>query len=76
MVVLTEFEHMLEIAEVILLSALGREETRGSHFRTDFPKRDDASWLKHTIITRSDKGPVISYRDLKPGPYAPQERKY
>ena len=76
MVVLTEFEHMLEIAEVILLSALNREETRGSHYRTDFPKRDDAAWLKHTIITRSDKGPVITYRDLKPGRYAPQERKY
>jgi succinate dehydrogenase / fumarate reductase flavoprotein subunit len=76
MVVLTEFEHMLEIAEVILLSALNREETRGSHFRTDFPKRDDAAWLKHTIITRSEKGPVISYRDLEPGRYAPQERKY
>jgi succinate dehydrogenase / fumarate reductase flavoprotein subunit len=76
MVVLTEFEHMLEIAEVILLSALSREETRGSHYRTDFPKRDDASWLKHTIITRSDKGPLITYRDLKPGRYAPQERKY
>jgi succinate dehydrogenase / fumarate reductase flavoprotein subunit len=76
MVVLVEFEHMLEIAEVILLGALRREETRGSHFRTDFPKRDDVDWLKHTIITRSGQGPVITYRDLKPGPYAPQERKY
>jgi len=76
MVVLVEFEHMLEIAEVILLGALKREETRGSHFRTDFPKRDDAAWLKHTIITRSEKGPAITYRDLKPGRYAPQERVY
>ncbi len=76
MVVLVEFEHMLEIAEVILLGALKREETRGSHFRTDFPKRNDAAWLKHTIITRSEQGPVITYRDLKAGPYAPQERKY
>jgi succinate dehydrogenase / fumarate reductase flavoprotein subunit len=76
MVVLVEFEHMLEIAEVILLGALKREETRGSHFRTDFPKRNDAAWLKHTIITRSDKGPEVAYRDLKPGRYAPQERTY
>jgi succinate dehydrogenase / fumarate reductase flavoprotein subunit len=76
MVVLVEFEHMMEVAEVILLGALKREETRGSHFRTDFPKRDDASWLKHTIITRSDKGPVITYRDLQVGRYAPEERKY
>ncbi|MGZ5423342.1 MAG: FAD-dependent oxidoreductase [Candidatus Aminicenantales bacterium] len=76
MVVLVEFEHMVEVAEVILLGALKREETRGSHFRSDFPKRDDASWLKHTIISRSDKGPVITYRDVQIGPYAPQERKY
>jgi len=76
MVVLVEFEHMLEIAEVILLGALKREETRGSHFRTDFPKRDDAAWLKHTIVTRSEKGPAITYRDVQIGRYAPQERKY
>jgi len=76
MVVLVEFEHMLEIAEVILLGALNREETRGSHFRTDFPKRNDSSWLKHTIITRSDQGPGISYRDVQIGRYAPQERVY
>jgi len=76
MVVLVEFEHMMEVAEIILLGALKREETRGSHFRTDFPKRDDASWLKHTIVTRSDKGPVISYRDVQIGRYTPQERRY
>ena len=76
MVVFVEFEHMLEIAEVILLGALKREETRGSHFRTDFPKRDDAAWLKHTIVTRSEKGPAITYRDVQIGRYAPQERKY
>jgi succinate dehydrogenase / fumarate reductase flavoprotein subunit len=76
MVVLVEFEHMLEIAEVILLGALEREETRGSHFRTDFPKRDDAAWLKHTIVTRSEKGPEMTYRDVHVGRYAPQERKY
>ncbi|MCJ7484810.1 MAG: FAD-binding protein, partial [Candidatus Aminicenantes bacterium] len=76
MVVLVEFEHMVEVAEVILLGALKREETRGSHFRRDFPKRDDASWLKHSIFTRSDKGPEITYRDVQIGRYAPQERKY
>jgi succinate dehydrogenase / fumarate reductase flavoprotein subunit len=76
MVVLVEFEHMLEIAEVILLGALRREETRGSHFRTDFPGRNDAAWLKHTIVTRSEKGPSVAYRDVQVGLYAPQERVY
>jgi succinate dehydrogenase / fumarate reductase flavoprotein subunit len=76
MVVLVEFEHMLEVAEVILLGALKREETRGSHFRRDFPKRDDASWLKHTIVNWTEPGPEISYRDVQIGKYTPQERKY
>ncbi len=76
MVVLVEFEHMLEVAEVILQGALKREETRGSHFRRDFPKRDDASWLKHTIATWTEQGPELSYRDVQIGRYAPQERKY
>jgi len=76
MVVLVEFEHMLEVAEVILLGALKREETRGSHFRKDFPKRDDTSWLKHTIATWTEQGPDVSYRDVQIGRYAPQERKY
>ena len=76
MVVLVEFEHMLEVAEVILLGALKREETRGSHFRKDFPKRDDTSWLKHTIATWTERGPDVSYRDVQIGRYAPQERKY
>jgi succinate dehydrogenase / fumarate reductase flavoprotein subunit len=76
MVVLVEFEHMLEIAEIILLGALRREETRGSHFRTDFPKRDDAAWLKHTIVTRTEGGPAVTYRDVHVGKYTPQERIY
>jgi succinate dehydrogenase / fumarate reductase flavoprotein subunit len=76
MVVLVEFEHMLEIAEVILLGALKREETRGSHFRKEFPVRDDASWLKHTIAAWTEGGPDISYRSVQIGRYAPQERIY
>jgi succinate dehydrogenase / fumarate reductase flavoprotein subunit len=76
MVVLIEFEHMMEIAEVILLGALRRTETRGSHYRTDFPKRDDAAFLKHTIVSPAEKGPAIGYRDVHIGRYAPQERSY
>jgi succinate dehydrogenase / fumarate reductase flavoprotein subunit len=76
MVVLIEFEHMMEIAEVILLGALRRTETRGSHYRTDFPKRDDVAFLKHTIVSPAEKGPAIGYRDVQIGRYAPQERSY
>jgi succinate dehydrogenase / fumarate reductase flavoprotein subunit len=75
-ITLVEFECMMDLAEIILRGALLRTETRGSHFRTDHPKRDDANWLKHTLAAASDKGPVFSYRDVKVDKYKPQERKY
>ncbi len=76
LVVMTEFESMLDIAEVIVLGALRREETRGSHFRTDYPERNDESWLKHTLARWTAKGPEISYRDVNVDKYKPMERKY
>jgi succinate dehydrogenase / fumarate reductase flavoprotein subunit len=71
-----EFESMLDLAEVITSGALIREETRGSHFRTDFPKRDDEDWLKHTVVTLEDGKPRISYQEVKIDKYEPTERKY
>ena len=71
-----EFEYMLDVAEAILLGALRREETRGSHYRTDFPVRDDQSWLKHTIQTWTEVGPRIVYEDVDATKYKPEERKY
>jgi succinate dehydrogenase / fumarate reductase flavoprotein subunit len=76
MLVHIEFGHMLDVAEAILLGALKREETRGSHYRTDHPVRDDQSWLKHTIMTRTDEGPRIDYRPVDVRKYTPEERKY
>jgi len=71
-----EFEAMLDLAEVIVLGALNREETRGSHFRTDFPQRDDLRWLKHTLVTLEDERPNIRYKEVHIDRYEPQERKY
>ena len=71
-----EFESMLDLAEVIILGALNRTETRGSHFRTDFPKRDDKNWLKHTHVSWKDGGPHISYKDVNITKHKPMERKY
>ncbi len=71
-----EFEYMLDVAEAILLGALKREETRGSHYRTDFPVRDDAGWLKHTIMAWTEQGPRITYEPVDVSKYPPQERKY
>ncbi len=75
-VTFSEFDSMLDIAEVITLGALTRQETRGSHFRTDHTKRDDQEWLKHTLVNRRDGKPEISYREVKIGKYKPMERKY
>lgn len=71
-----EFDSMLDVAEVIVLGALNREETRGSHYRIDFKKRNDKNWLKHTLITRKEGRPIISLKDVNIGKYKPVERKY
>jgi succinate dehydrogenase / fumarate reductase flavoprotein subunit len=72
-----ELDYMLEVAHVIVLGALLREESRGAHFRRDFPTRNDQNWLKHTIVKiGKDLEPVISYKDVVITRYQPMERKY
>jgi len=73
---LIEFGYMVDLTEVITLGALLREETRGSHYRLDFPKRDDGGWLKHTLVSFRDGKPEVAYRDVQITKYQPQERKY
>jgi len=71
-----EFGYMLDVAEAILRGALNRDETRGSHYRTDFPVRDDAHWLKHSIQTWTESGPQATYEAVDVTKYKPEERKY
>jgi succinate dehydrogenase / fumarate reductase flavoprotein subunit len=71
-----ELEEMLDLCEVIVLSALSREESRGSHVRLDFPTRDDVRFLKHTLAYRTPDGPRIEYSDVKITTFQPEERKY
>ncbi|MBI3392015.1 MAG: FAD-binding protein [Nitrospirae bacterium] len=66
----------LDVAEAVVAGALAREESRGSHSRTDFPKRDDAGWLKHTLAALAPEGPRLSYRDVELGYFEPAERVY
>ncbi|MGZ7068228.1 MAG: FAD-dependent oxidoreductase [Methanobacterium sp.] len=71
-----EFEGMLHLAELVAIGALKREESRGSHTRTDYPERDDVNFLKHTI-TNLDKGKIqVSYKPVKLGMFKPEERVY
>ncbi|MEQ8186785.1 MAG: FAD-binding protein [Candidatus Eremiobacterota bacterium] len=71
-----ELEGNLLIDEAIVAGALAREESRGSHSRTDFPKRDDEKWLKHTIATYRPDGVKLSYKEVDTSIYVPVERKY
>jgi succinate dehydrogenase/fumarate reductase flavoprotein subunit len=72
-----ELDYMLEVAEVITYSALAREESRGAHARRDFPERDDAKFLKHTIAMRTgDIAPRLDYRDVRITNFKPQARAY
>ena len=63
-----EFSLMIEAAHVIVESALAREESRGFHFRSDFPGQDNQRWLRHTVIKRHknqlalDLSPVELYK--------------
>jgi succinate dehydrogenase / fumarate reductase flavoprotein subunit len=75
-----ETGHLLDFSEVIVAGALARSESRGAHFRTDFPKRDDQAWLQHTLAFRQGEGepPRLAYRPVRIDweRYPPQERKY
>lgn len=70
-----EVDSMLRIAEVVLIGALTRQETRGAHARTDFPKRDDENFLKHTLVYYG-KEPKITWHPVTITRYVPMERKY
>ncbi|OGS46619.1 MAG: hypothetical protein A3K66_04785 [Euryarchaeota archaeon RBG_16_67_27] len=71
-----ELDYMLEVATAIAHSALGREESRGAHSRTDFPKRDDARFLNHTLAFRADGAPRIEYLPVTITRWQPAARVY
>ena len=71
-----ELESMLQLAEVVAIGALAREESRGSHTRTDYPLRDDANFLKHTIVSLKNEEMEISYTPVTLGMFEPKERVY
>ncbi len=71
-----ELGNLLDVAEVVTVSALNRKESRGGHSREDFPKRDDANWLKHTLIRRKNGKLEIDYKPVTITKYQPKERVY
>jgi succinate dehydrogenase / fumarate reductase flavoprotein subunit len=72
-----ELGYMLDCAEAIVVAAIERKESRGAQFRTDFPERDDDTWLKHIDLSRNgDETPNVSYSPVTITQWQPEERKY
>jgi len=72
-----ELGYLLDLAEASVVSARARTESRGAHFRTDHPTRDDEHWMRHTLAARQEDGNVVlSYKPVVTGAYLPMERKY
>ena len=54
----------MQISALMVKSALGREESRGDHNRTDYPQKDNTNWLKHTVVTRVDGDDELHYTEV------------
>ena len=67
---------MLDVAEGIVASALYRTESRGAHFRTDYPDRNDDDWLKHTLVYQSGKGARLETLPVTITQWQPARRTY
>jgi succinate dehydrogenase / fumarate reductase flavoprotein subunit len=72
-----EIDSMFRVAEVVLLGAINRRESRGAHARTDYPKRNDNNFLKHTLAYYNNNGePKMEWFPVTFTRYAPVERKF
>jgi len=71
-----QLDFMLDLAEVTMVSALLRAESRGAHSRTDYPKRDDQNWLKHTLAYCTKDGPRLEYAPVTVSRWPPVARTY
>jgi succinate dehydrogenase / fumarate reductase, flavoprotein subunit len=59
-----ELQSLLDVAETIVVTALARKESRGAHYRSDFPVRDDQQWLRHSLIRRTPEGTALAYEPV------------
>jgi succinate dehydrogenase / fumarate reductase flavoprotein subunit len=71
-----EVGYLLDCAETTVVSALARKESRGAHAREDFPERDDANFLTHTLATRAEGGPTLAYKPVTITTFQPKPRTY
>lgn len=71
-----QLKNMLELARVITLGALNRNESRGAHYKPDFPDRDDENFMKTTIAEYAEESPVLSYEAIDVSLVEPRKRDY
>src|SRR5437867_3287215 len=65
-----------DVAETMPYSAMQRRESRGAHYRTDYTKRDDTSFLKHSMAYKTSGPPRIEYSPVTVTRWKPEERVY
>ena len=71
-----ELDSMMRVAETVLVGAINRRESRGSHARTDYPRRDDDAFLHHTLAYHGPDAPIMKTHPVTITRYKPVERKY
>ncbi|TET90433.1 MAG: succinate dehydrogenase flavoprotein subunit [Methanomassiliicoccales archaeon] len=71
-----ETQNLLEFSEIIVYGAIARRESRGAHWRVDYPKRDDQNWLKHTMAFKKEGKIELRYKDVTITKFPPKERGY